>query len=123
MVRQMIGPTSITRLQAEELQQILEVTRKLAAPFDLQTMLSEVVDSARTVLQADRGSVFLYDAEADQLELTVATGMDPIRLPADQGIVGECVRTRAIINVPTAMPILASIRILTRRAATAPAAC
>ncbi len=100
MVETMAGQTPITRLQTAELQQILEVTRKLAAPFDLRTMLTEVVDSARTVLQADRGSVFLYDPEAGELELTVATGLETIRLPADQGIVGQCVQTREIINVP-----------------------
>ncbi len=39
--------------------QILEVTRKLAAPFDLDTMLAEVVNATREVLNADRGTVFL----------------------------------------------------------------
>ena len=90
----------ITGLQVAELEQILEVTRKLAAPFDLTTMLSEVVDSARKVLQADRGTVFLYDKEADELEMTVGTDMDAIRFPATQGIAGQCVQTREIINVP-----------------------
>lgn len=89
-----------TRLQVRELEQILEVTRKLAAPFDLNTMLSEVVDSARRVLQADRGTVFLYDKETDELEMAVATGMDAIRFPATQGLAGQCVQTRKIINVP-----------------------
>lgn len=79
---------------------ILEVTRKLAAPFDLTTMLEEVVDAARQVLHADRGTVFLYDQRSDELVMTVATGMEPIRFPADQGIAGECVQTRHIVNVP-----------------------
>jgi sigma-B regulation protein RsbU (phosphoserine phosphatase) len=90
----------MTGLQVAELEQILEVTRKLAAPFDLKTMLSEVVDSARKVLQADRGTVFLYDKDADELEMTVGTDMDAIRFPATQGIAGQCVQTREIINVP-----------------------
>ena len=89
-----------TGLQAEALETILEVTRKLAAPFDLTTMLEEVVTAARRVLRADRGTVFLYDPASHELAMTVATGMDPIRFPADQGIAGECVQTRAIINVP-----------------------
>ena len=40
---------------------ILAVASKLAAPFDLRTMLSEVVNAAKRVLRADRGSVWLYD--------------------------------------------------------------
>ena len=96
----MIADKKMTGLRTAELEQILEVTRKLAAPFDLTTMLSEVVDSARTVLQADRGTVFLYDKEADELEMKVGTDMDTIRFPATQGIAGQCVQTREIINVP-----------------------
>ena len=82
------------------LRQILEVTRKLAAPFDLDTMLTEVVDASREVLNADRGTVFVYDDAADELVLRVGTGMDHIRIPADKGIVGESAQTRQLINVP-----------------------
>ena len=42
----------------QALHQILEVTQKLAAPFDLDTMLAEVVDASREILNADRGTVF-----------------------------------------------------------------
>jgi phosphoserine phosphatase len=79
---------------------ILAVARHLAAPFDLMTMLAEVVKAATQVLNADRGTVWLYDAEADQLVLLVATGIDPVRVPANTGIVGSCAKSRQIINVP-----------------------
>ena len=88
------------RLEAQALNQILEVTRKLAAPFDLDTMLIEVVNAARSILNAERGTVFLFDADTDELFIKVATGLDPIRIPADKGIVGECALTRKLINVP-----------------------
>ncbi len=89
-----------TQLEAHALNQILEVTRKLAAPFDLDTMLSEVVDAARTILDADRGTVFLYDEENDELVVKVATELGTIRIPADKGIVGESAQNRTLINVP-----------------------
>jgi len=85
---------------ASALRQILEVTRKLAAPFDLDTMLAEVVNAAREVLNADRGTVFLYDEAADELVVRVGTGLEHIRIPADKGIVGEVVQSRKLINVP-----------------------
>ena len=88
------------KLETQALRQILEVTRKLAAPFDLDTMLSEVVDAARNILDADRGTVFLYDEESDELVIRVGTGIDPIRIPANKGIVGESAKTRKLINVP-----------------------
>jgi hypothetical protein len=42
-------------LSVPDMEAILAVTAKLAAPFDLMTMLSEVVSAAKQVLQADRG--------------------------------------------------------------------
>jgi len=89
-----------TRLREQALEQILEVTRKLAAPFDLDTMLTEVVDAARNILGAERGTVFLYEPDTDELVVRVGTGLDVIRIPADKGIVGESARTRKLINVP-----------------------
>ncbi|MEJ2257782.1 MAG: SpoIIE family protein phosphatase [Woeseiaceae bacterium] len=85
---------------ARALRQILEVTRKLAAPFDLDTMLAEVVNASREVLNADRGTVFLYDEDNDELVVRVGTELDHIRIPADKGIVGESAQTRELINVP-----------------------
>ncbi len=85
---------------ASALRQILEVTRKLAAPFDLDTMLTEVVNASREVLNADRGTVFLYDEASNELVVRVGTDLDQIRIPADKGIVGESLQTRQLINVP-----------------------
>ena len=91
---------SAAELKEQALQRILEVTRKLAAPFDLDTMLTEVVDAARSILDADRGTVFLFDADTNELVVRVGTGLDAIRMPANKGIVGESAQTRKLINVP-----------------------
>jgi len=88
------------RLSVAEMEAILAVTTKLAAPFDLMTVLAEIVSAAKQVLHADRGSVWIYDAAADQLVLEIATGIAPVRIPAGAGIAGACVRGRRIINVP-----------------------
>src|SRR5512145_3491206 len=87
-------------LDRETLERILEVTRQLARPLDLQTMLERVIDEGRTVLRADRGTVFLYDPQTDELFSRVATGTGTLRIPADRGIVGESARTRRVVNVP-----------------------
>jgi phosphoserine phosphatase len=87
-------------LSAQDLQRVLEVTRALAAPFDLFTMLSEVTAAARQVLQAERASVWLYDAAAEQLVLKVATDVQDVRIPIGTGMVGACARERQVINVP-----------------------
>jgi phosphoserine phosphatase RsbU/P len=90
----------LRQLSAQDMKAILGVTSALAAPFDLMTMLAEVVNAAKQVLKAERGSVWLYDAAADELVLEVATGIRPVRVRAGAGLVGTCARARRIINVP-----------------------
>ena len=87
-------------LTQDELRWILEITRRLAAPLDLDSMLREVVDVARGVLDADVGVVWLYDHERGELALPRAGRDDTIRITTEQGIAGECLRRRAVINVP-----------------------
>src|SRR6185436_14533011 len=97
------GPTEVAsrpRASARDLEPILAVAAKLAAPFDLRTMLVEVVEAAKLVLKADRGTVWLYDAAADELVLEIATDIAPVRVPAGTGLVGTCARNRRLINVP-----------------------
>jgi len=87
-------------LSRDDLQAILGVTRALAAPFDLMTMLGEVVAAAKQVLDAERGSVWLHDPATGELVLEVATGIAPVRIASGVGLVGTCARDRRIINVP-----------------------
>lgn len=79
---------------------MLEVAQQLSRPFDLRALLEQIIDAGRDVLQADRGSVFLYDDELRELYTAVAHGVKGIRFSIDKGIAGECVRTGKIINVP-----------------------
>lgn len=96
----MQAPTPPRSLASSDLETILAVTRALAAPFDLKSMLTAVVDAAKQVLDAERGSVWLYEAGTDELLLEVATGLAPVRVKSGAGIVGAAARTRSIINVP-----------------------
>jgi phosphoserine phosphatase len=87
-------------LSAHDMAVILEVTRGLAAPFDLTTMLTAVTGAARQVLSAERSSVWLHDADAAELVLKVSSDISDVRIPVGLGLVGACARDRRIINVP-----------------------
>lgn len=87
-------------LSTHNLRRVLEITRDLAAPFDLNTLLYAVVDAAKDLLDAEGGTVWQYLPATHELEMQVARGLDAIRISANHGIVGECVRTREPINVP-----------------------
>jgi phosphoserine phosphatase RsbU/P len=87
-------------LRPEALLQILEVTRKLAAPFDLQSVLTEIGEAARSVLHAERATVWLYEPGLEALVLAGTPADQPVRARLEQGILGLTARTRAIVNVP-----------------------
>lgn len=87
-------------LSQADLERLLEVTRHLAAPFDLSAMLAEVAAAARQVLHAERCSVWLLDSAASELVLEVASDLPDVRLPLGHGLVGACAQSRAVLNVP-----------------------
>ncbi len=80
---------------------ILDVAHQLSSPIELDDMLVQVVDVARSVLEADRGTVFLFDEQTNELFAEVGTGLDmqEIRFSVDKGIAGLCARTGRILNV------------------------
>jgi phosphoserine phosphatase len=86
-------------LTAKELEPLLAVTIHLAAPFDLISMLAEVIAAAKKILNAESGSVWLYEAQTDELVARVSTGVETARVPAGSGIVGSCARSRQVINM------------------------
>ena len=94
------------RDRTEILEKVLEITRRLAEPLELNDLLGTIVDAALSILDAERGSVFLYDAAADVLVSRVATGSGELRLPANRGFAGECVKTRSVVVVPDAYATL-----------------
>ena len=88
-------------LRPEALLQILEVTRKLAAPFDLQAVLQEIGEAARNVLRAERATVWLYEPETAELVLASdSADTAPPRGTLTQGILGLTARSRRVVNVP-----------------------
>jgi phosphoserine phosphatase RsbU/P len=89
-----------TSLRPEALLQILEVTRKLAAPFDLQSVLAEIGEAARSVLHAERATVWLFEPAVEALVLAGTPAGLPVKARLEQGVLGLTARTRAIVNVP-----------------------
>ena len=96
----MHAPSPVEGLSRHDMEAILDVTRALAAPFDLLTMLATVTAAARQVLRAERSSVWLHDVASDELVLEVADDIRHVRVPVGTGLVGACARDRIAINMP-----------------------
>jgi len=90
------------RLSQDSLARILDVTQKLAQPYDLLHMLTEVVEAGESVLNADKAALWLYDPTRDDLIMRVPAFKPAPRMVAGEGLVGECLATREIINVQNA---------------------
>ena len=90
------------RLSQDALARILDVTQKLAQPYDLLHMLTEVVEAGESVLAADKAALWLYDATRDDLIMKIPSFKPAPRMTAGEGLVGECLSKREIINVPNA---------------------
>ena len=76
-------------LPPEAMARILEVTQHLAAPFDLTTMLAEVVSVSRSILGADMGALWLYEADSHDLVIKVPKLDSPDRVAAGDGQIGR----------------------------------
>ncbi|MCK4850697.1 MAG: SpoIIE family protein phosphatase [Phycisphaerae bacterium] len=85
-----------------DLELMLQITRSLGAATELQKLLEVIVEAGMRMLDAERGSVFLYDSDAKELFSVVATGAAGIRFSIEKGIAGAAARSMQVINVPDA---------------------
>ena len=66
------------RLSYENVLQILELSRQFAATSTLADMLDTVLSAATRILDADSGSIWLYDETRDRLRMRIPQTAQPI---------------------------------------------
>lgn len=94
----------IQNIKPERLSSILKVGMRLAAERNLDRLLAMIIEETTTVMDADRSSLFLIDAEKNEMWAKIAQGVDvvEIRFPVGVGIAGTVGKTGEIINIPDA---------------------
>ena len=70
---------------------IFEHAARISREQDIDVLLRLNADLARDLAGADRCTIWLSDEESRELWTKVAHGIDPIRIPMGNGIVGACV--------------------------------
>ncbi|MCK7595022.1 adenylate/guanylate cyclase domain-containing protein [Pseudomarimonas salicorniae] len=86
-----------------EQDELFAVSQALATELRLDPLLTLIVATTRGFVGADRVSLFLHDAERDELWGRVAEGSaEPIRFAADRGIAGECFRSQQPVRIDDA---------------------
>jgi adenylate cyclase len=93
----------VERQQREEAM-LLEISISIVAEIHLDPLLIKIMAATTSLLDADRGTLFLYDAATNELFSRVAGGIagEEIRFPADAGIAGECFSSGRVINIADA---------------------
>ena len=97
----------LKNVPSQVITKLLMVSRRLSESSELSVVLSTVIDALRDLLNAERATVFEYDAEANELFTQVAhgiskTGSGVIRIPANRGIAGAAAQSKELIHIPDA---------------------
>lgn len=80
----------------EQINILLDFGILVSKERDLDKTLTIVADYAKTLLEADRCSIFLADHSTDELYTTVAHGVEDIRFPMEKGIAGYAALSKEI---------------------------
>ena len=100
----MAEPDDIHAACRRNLDIILGVSRRLASEPRLDPLLGSIAEETCNLLDAERATLFLYDAKTDELFSRVATKseIEVIRFPAGRGIAGTVARNKACLIIPDA---------------------
>jgi signal transduction histidine kinase len=89
---------------SEQLAAVKAIGEVLAQTVGVDQLLIQVVDQVTRLMHAERSTLFLYDAEHEEIWSKVAEGTDlrEIRLSRGQGVAGWVAEHRTAVNVPDA---------------------
>ena len=93
----------LDRARREE-EELLAITEAISTELRIDALLTRIVQAATDMLDAERSTLFLYDATTDELYSRVAEGAveNQIRIPAKAGIAGAVFTSGEVLNVPDA---------------------
>ena len=83
---------------------MLEITQGLAGELKLDSLIQRIMSAASELLDADRGTLFVYDPKTDELWSRYAGGLasGEIRIPSHAGIAGAVFSSGVPQNIPDA---------------------
>ena len=81
---------------------ILTLGELVRKEISAEQLLHRIVDVMAKLLDADRGTIFILDSDADELVCIAAhlPEIESLRVPKSQGIAGYVARTGRVVNIP-----------------------
>ena len=101
------GSSDVAERVADLLHQyavLLDVGRRFSSELSLDVLLPQLIEVVSKALRAEVATLFLYDADTDELYSRVLQGgeVNEIRISADAGIVGSVFRSGDSLTIPDA---------------------
>jgi len=92
------------REQAERLEALVEACHILNSTLDLDELLGNILDSARRLVNAERGTIFVVDENTREIWSRIVSGGEifEIRLPLGSGVAGWVAEAGESVNLPDA---------------------
>jgi phosphoserine phosphatase RsbU/P len=99
-----VGAIDDNAKAARGLYALLELSKALSSEIELDDLLRVIVENASAVVDAERTSIFVYDAERNVIWTRVAQGLGSTRieLPVGSGVAGAVARSLALTNISDA---------------------
>lgn len=97
----MAKKSNYNTLSIEELQMIIEAAEYVNSNVKLEDVLDNIVTVATNLTKADRGTLYLYDKENNELWSLIAMGKgkNEIRLKLGEGLAGYVAQRGEIVNI------------------------
>jgi len=88
----------------DRLQFMIEASKVFNSTLDLSELLGRILDLAKTLTHAERGTLFLVDEKTSEIWSLIAHGLEKqeIRLPLGRGIAGHVAQSGEVVNIPDA---------------------
>ena len=95
--------TNASRL-LRNLDALLDVSKAMASAINLDSLLAVIQTHATEVMEAERGTIFMYEDATGTLWNRTSGGLatGDVRVPKGAGIAGHVAETRQTLNVPDA---------------------
>ena len=100
--------SSLIVLESERLRrqesEFLQLVGDVSTELQLGPLLRKIMDAVTKMLDADRSTLFLHDAEEELLYTVISQGLGETRLqlPQDQGLAGAVFTSGRSVNIPHA---------------------
>lgn len=94
------GPTEVSiEKKLRDLQEMLEISKAMSIEKDFDRLIDLIVDAANRVMEAERTSLYIYEAETDELWTKIAHQTERFRIKVGQGIAGQVAECRQLMNI------------------------